>query len=40
MRSWLSEQAARHRERAAVYRRWRAWEFETWLRRHTAWRRT
>lgn len=25
-------------ERATVYRRWRAWEFQDWLRRNTGWR--
>lgn len=25
-------------ERSTVYRRWAAWEFQDWLRRHTPWR--
>lgn len=25
-------------ERRAVYRRWAAWEYQDWLRRHTRWR--
>jgi hypothetical protein len=24
--------------RRTVYRRWAAWEFQDWLRRHTGWR--
>lgn len=27
------------RTRRIVYRRWTAWEYQDWLRRHTAWRR-
>jgi ABC-type nickel/cobalt efflux system permease component RcnA len=34
----LHEWRAARAERATVYRRFRAWEFQDWLRRHTDWR--